>query len=112
LLYRPAQRHVVREPDRQGAMRQRVGRRQEPAIDGEAALAVELLPRGEIALGGRHGGAAETGGAACRFTAPAGAGHRDAALEPAEVKRLVPSGVAARLLGDQPVFGEAAANIL
>ncbi len=69
---RAPQLDVVREPDRQAVRGERCRRRHQAAPDRLAALAVEDLAGGEIALGGRHdvGRAAPAGSRSARRAAP------------------------------------------
>src|SRR5260221_8345728 len=111
LLHRPLQRDVMRQADRQGAMGERICRRHQPSVNGEAALAVELLPGGKVALGGRHRIATKARGAARRLVSHTDTGHRDAEPEPDQMIGFVHRGVAPPLAGDQPGFGEASTAI-
>ena len=103
--------HVVGEPDRQGVLRQRVGRRHQLAVDGEAALAVEPLARPQGPLGGGGDVAAPVARRPRRLAADRDGGDRDPELQADQVIRLVGGGEAAAGVGLEPVLGEAVAHV-
>ena len=95
------------EADGQRAVLERRARRQELAVDGEAALSVEGLARGQIPLRGRHRVAGEVPGRAGRPAEQGGGQDRHVELQPDEVKRLVHRRVPAARIGVHPVLAKA-----
>ena len=81
------------------------------APDGGAALAVERLARGEVALGAGHRIGAKGAGAAGRLAPQGGGGDRDAELHADQVERPPERGEAPGGVGGHAVLAEAGGGV-
>src|SRR5918997_497378 len=112
LRHRVAERDTVGQPDGERPRGRGDLGRHEPAVHGVAALPVQTLAGGEIPLGGRGHVCPEPSRGACRFPPQGRAGDADAELESDQVERTVERRVVPRLVGHEPVLGEAARDVV
>src|SRR5471032_381877 len=87
--HRALQHHVVRKPNGQRALQQRVHRGHQLAVDGVTALAVQSFACSQVTLGGGRNVAVEPCGRARSLTTHRDAGNRYPKFETDQVIRFV-----------------------